>query len=100
MRVTNNLLVRDQLAALQSSAQAMSKAQRQVTSGLRVATLADDPAVALQREQAAQATIAALEQLHAKVRRTDRDGAISVVATNHSLTVSTENAKPHLIRWN
>lgn len=48
----------------------------------------------------APATIAALEQLHAKVRRTDRDGAISVVATNHSLTVSTENAKPHLIRWN
>ena len=45
-------------------------------------------------------TIAALEQLRAKVRRTDRDGAIAVAAHNHALTVTTENAKPHLIRWN
>lgn len=48
----------------------------------------------------APSTISALEQLHAKVRRTDRDGAIAVVADNHELTISTENAKPHLIRWN
>ncbi len=48
----------------------------------------------------APATISALEHLHAKVRRTDRDGAIAVVADNHELTISTENAKPHLIRWN
>jgi competence protein ComEC len=45
-------------------------------------------------------TIAALEQLHAKVRRTDRDGAIAVAADNHALSISTENSKPHLIRWN
>ena len=45
-------------------------------------------------------TIAALEQLRAKVRRTDSDGAIAVVAQNHALTVTTENSKPHLIRWN
>ncbi len=48
----------------------------------------------------APSTISALEQLHAKVRRTDRDGAIAVVADNHELTISTENAKPHLIKWN
>ncbi len=48
----------------------------------------------------APSTISALEHLHAKVRRTDRDGAIAVVADNHELTISTENAKPHLIRWN
>ena len=45
-------------------------------------------------------TLTALEQLRAKVRRTDRDGAIAVVAHNHALTVTTENSKPHLIRWN
>jgi competence protein ComEC len=45
-------------------------------------------------------TLAALEQLRAKVRRTDRDGAIAVVAHNHALTVTIENSKPHLIRWN
>jgi competence protein ComEC len=44
-------------------------------------------------------TIAALEQLRAKVRRTDRDGAIAVVADNHALTITTENSKPHLISW-
>jgi competence protein ComEC len=48
----------------------------------------------------APSTIAALEHLHAKVRRTDRDGAIAVVADNHMLTISTENSKPRLIRWN
>jgi competence protein ComEC len=48
----------------------------------------------------APATISALEHLHAKVRRTDRDGAIAVVADNHALTISTENSKPRLIRWN
>ena len=45
-------------------------------------------------------TIAALEQLRAKVRRTDRDGAIAVAAENHALTITTENSKPRLIRWN
>ncbi len=44
-------------------------------------------------------TIAALEQLRAKVRRTDRDGAIAVAADNHALTITTENSKPHLISW-
>ena len=48
----------------------------------------------------APSTISALEHLHAKVRRTDRDGAIAVVADNHTLTISTENSKPRLIRWN
>ena len=45
-------------------------------------------------------TIAALEQLRAKVRRTDRDGAIAVAADNHTLTITTENSRPRLIRWN
>lgn len=44
-------------------------------------------------------TIAVLEQLRAKVRRTDRDGAIAVDANNHALTITTENSKPHLISW-
>jgi len=44
-------------------------------------------------------TIAALEQLRATVRRTDRDGAIAVAADNHALTITTENSKPHLISW-
>jgi len=47
----------------------------------------------------ADTTIAALEHLHAKVLRTDRDGAIAVAAENHRLTISTENSKPHLISW-
>jgi competence protein ComEC len=47
----------------------------------------------------ADSTIAALERLHAKVLRTDRDGAIAVAARNHALTISTENSKPHLISW-
>jgi len=48
----------------------------------------------------ADSTIAALARLHAKVLRTDRDGAIAVDARNHRLTISTENSKPHLISWN
>lgn len=47
----------------------------------------------------ADSTIAALEHLHAKVLRTDRDGAIAVAANNHQLTISTQNSKPHLISW-
>jgi len=47
----------------------------------------------------ADSTIADLERLHAKVLRTDRDGAIAVAARNHALTISTENSKPHLISW-
>lgn len=47
----------------------------------------------------AESTIAALERLHAKVLRTDRDGAIAVDARNHSLTISTRNSKPHWINW-
>ena len=48
----------------------------------------------------APSTIAALSRLHAKVLRTDRDGAIAVDAQNHELTVSTENSKPHWVTWN
>jgi competence protein ComEC len=48
----------------------------------------------------ADSTIAALRQLHAKVLRTDRDGAIAVDAHRHALTISTANSKPHLISWN
>jgi competence protein ComEC len=47
----------------------------------------------------ADSTISALEHLHAKVLRTDRDGAIAVAADNHRLTISTQNSKPHLISW-
>lgn len=47
----------------------------------------------------ADSTIAALEHLHAKVLRTDRDGAIAVDARNHVLTISTENSKPRWITW-
>jgi competence protein ComEC len=47
----------------------------------------------------ADSTIAALQHLHAKVLRTDRDGAIAVAAHQHRLTFSTKNAKPHLISW-
>ena len=47
----------------------------------------------------ADSTIAALEHLHAKVLRTDRDGAIAVLAKAHQLTISTQNSKPHLISW-
>ncbi|CAN2189109.1 ComEC family competence protein [Candidatus Nanopelagicaceae bacterium] len=47
----------------------------------------------------ADSTIAALEHLHAKVLRTDRDGAIAVDAKDHRLTISTQNSKPHLISW-
>lgn len=43
MRVTSNLLVRDQLTALQTTAQAMAKAQLQVTTGRRINKASDDP---------------------------------------------------------
>ncbi len=43
MRVTSNLLVRDQLAALQTTAQAMVRAQLQLTTGRRITTASDDP---------------------------------------------------------
>ena len=48
----------------------------------------------------AQSTISALTHLHAKVLRTDIDGAIAVAADHHQLTIATENAKPHFINWN
>jgi len=43
MRVTSNLLVRDQLNALQTTAQAMAKAQARLTTGKRITTASDDP---------------------------------------------------------
>lgn len=43
MRVTSNLLVRDQITALQTSAQAMAKAQARITSGKRIGVGSDDP---------------------------------------------------------
>ncbi len=48
----------------------------------------------------ADSTIAALRQLHAKVLRTDHDGAIAVAARNHALTISTAKSRPQLISWN
>jgi competence protein ComEC len=48
----------------------------------------------------AESTISALAHLHAKVLRTDRDGAIALVAKNHAITVETENSKPRFIHWN
>jgi competence protein ComEC len=47
----------------------------------------------------ADSTIAALEHLHAKVLRTDRDGAIAVDARAHQLTISTQNSKRQFISW-
>lgn len=43
MRVTSNLLVRDQISALQATATAMSRAQQQLTTGRRIAVASDDP---------------------------------------------------------
>lgn len=43
MRVTSNLLVRDQLSALQTTAQAMARAQAQLTTGRRIQKASDDP---------------------------------------------------------
>lgn len=43
MRVTSNLLVRDQLTALQTSAQAMARAQARLTSGKRIGAASEDP---------------------------------------------------------
>ncbi len=43
MRVTSNLLVRDQLTALQTTAQAMAKAQARITTGKRISVASDDP---------------------------------------------------------
>ncbi len=43
MRVTSNLLVRDQLSALQTTAQAMAKAQARLTTGKRISAASDDP---------------------------------------------------------
>lgn len=44
MRITNNLLVRRQLAGLQSNAQSLEKAQQRVTTGLKLSKMSDDPA--------------------------------------------------------
>jgi len=43
MRITNNLIVRGQLAALQANAQAVDRAQRRVTTGLKLERISDDP---------------------------------------------------------
>lgn len=43
MRVTSNLLVRDQISALQAAASAMSRAQAQLTTGRRINVASDDP---------------------------------------------------------
>lgn len=43
MRVTSNLLVRDQISALQTTSTALSRAQQQLTTGRRIAVASDDP---------------------------------------------------------
>jgi flagellar hook-associated protein 3 FlgL len=46
VRVTNAMLRRDGIQRLQSNLQAIERAQRQLSSGLRIETMSDDPAAA------------------------------------------------------
>lgn len=48
----------------------------------------------------AASTIADLERVHAKVLRTDLDGAIAVEVHHHEITVERRNSRPHWISWN
>ena len=45
----------------------------------------------------AESTIAALTDLHARVLRTDTDGAIAVRADHHRISYEYRNSKPHII---
>ena len=47
----------------------------------------------------APSTITALEHLHAKVLRTDRDGAIAIAAKRHHLTIAIEKGKFRPLTW-
>lgn len=47
----------------------------------------------------APSTITALEHLHAKVLRTDRDGAIAIAAEGHRLTIAIEKGKFRPLTW-
>lgn len=52
MRITNNIIHRDSLAYVQANARGISKAQQQVSTGLRVTKPSDDPSVAAAAMQA------------------------------------------------
>jgi competence protein ComEC len=48
----------------------------------------------------AASTIADLERLHAKVLRTDRDGAVAVEVHHHAVSFEREKSRPRWISWN
>lgn len=85
MRVTNNLLVRDQLSALQTSAQAMAKAQARLTSGKRMQAASDDP-VGSRDVMVADGRLRAITQYRrgletAKTRLNTQDAVMSQVSS-------------------
>lgn len=71
MRITNNIIQRNSLSALQVNATQMAQAQRRVSSGLRVEIASDDP-VAANSVMTAQSSLRALTQYRRNV-----DGAKS-----------------------
>jgi competence protein ComEC len=48
----------------------------------------------------AASTVADLERLHAKVLRTDRDGAVAVEVHHHAVSFEREKSRPRWISWN
>jgi flagellar hook-associated protein 3 FlgL len=71
MRITNNIIQRNSLAALQLNGKQLAQAQRRVSSGLRIETASDDP-VASNSVMESQSSLRALTQYRRNV-----DGAKS-----------------------
>ncbi|HEX7239811.1 MAG TPA: flagellar hook-associated protein FlgL [Longimicrobiaceae bacterium] len=66
MRITNNIIGRDQLARIQAGLRQVDEAQRRVGSGLRIQKASDDPTAAAQSMQA-RGSLRALEQYRRNV---------------------------------
>jgi len=68
MRITSNMIGAQQMAALQSNIQLMSKASQQVTSGKRLTQASDDPTAATNIMESAS-SLRALDQYKTNIQR-------------------------------
>lgn len=68
MRITNNIIQRESLSQMQTGLREVEKAQRRVSSGLRVQKASDDPSAA-SAAMGARSSLRALEQYRSNIER-------------------------------
>lgn len=90
MRVTTSMMRRDSILRLQGNLQAIERAQRQVSSGLKVERMSDDPAAASEVMRLSS-SLRTLEQYRRNIRNAEGRNSAAETAVG-SLTTTLERA--------